>query len=30
MSEDWAYQVRVNLADAAAGLARKDPGESGT
>ena len=25
MSEDWAYQVRVNLADAAAKLARKDP-----
>lgn len=25
MSEDWSYQVRVNLADAAASLARKDP-----
>src|SRR3970040_229370 len=25
MSEDWAYQVRVNLVDAAAKLARKDP-----
>jgi hypothetical protein len=24
MSEDWAYQVRVNLADEAAKLARKD------
>lgn len=26
MSEDWAYQVRVNLADEAAKLARRDPG----
>jgi hypothetical protein len=25
MSEEWAYQVRVNLVDAAAKLARKDP-----
>ncbi|MFO1126219.1 MAG: hypothetical protein U1E25_13775 [Methylocystis sp.] len=28
MSDEWSYQVRVNLADEAAKLARKDPDNS--